>query len=342
MTYLQMLHTRGLAISFPDWFYFASALLFSQDNHQSKITSICTLEVSNDRKTHDEELSLISAAKYIAWILSPLSKSHQDLLADNLIKMSKSWRSKQFDPGTHEKKTTSNQKALKKPKYCEEDTPPREYNCKTITLFINEVKYMYSSCSERTRENIYGPHNGKLSNSTQQRNTLFRRIPLGILLGCLEYIDENGCELLLHYAATDRILQSRETSTSCLNHLKWKPEGQKDALMQTDECNVEDAVAGACLLFSLTDIVERMSASLFDTEAAGIEFISQLKMKSGKYLTKCVKRLIQLKVDEDDHLLVMDLIRRLKQWRYQGQKDLEVLKDLDDIISILSHKLSSL
>ncbi|KAF1001864.1 hypothetical protein AG4045_012365 [Apium graveolens] len=40
---------------------------------------------------------------------------------------------------------------------------------------------------------------------------LFRRISLGILIGCNENVNEEGWELLLHYAATGMILPSTNT-----------------------------------------------------------------------------------------------------------------------------------
>jgi hypothetical protein len=82
-----------------------------------------------------------------------------------------------------------------------------------------------------------------------QQNQLFRRIPLGILIGCLNHIDEDGCQMLLHYAATGRILQSIENKSTKLKHVKWSPVGLEESVSWTDKWNKRVAVAGACLVF---------------------------------------------------------------------------------------------
>lgn len=342
-TYLQMLHSRALAITFPDWFYFASTLLFSEKSFQDRIHSGCTLGASGIEQAHNEELACsISAARYIAWILSPVSKFHWDLLADNLVKISKSWTSKQFGSGTYEKKKASSRKILKKPKLCDEyNTTLREYDGQTVALWLKDFKNINMMYWNETVKSSASCDTKASSNLSLQQNALLRRIPLGILLGCSNHIDEDGCELLLQYATSDRIFLSRETKTNSseqriLNYKVWK-----DATW-TDEFNKTEAVAGACLVFRATDIVESMSASLFEAEEAGGDFILRVKRRTGKYLIRCIRRLIQLKIDEDGNLLVMDLCRRLKQWRHQGQEVLEIQTDLDDVISILSHKVSHL
>ena len=103
-----------------------------------------------------------------------------------------------------------------------------------------------------------------------------------------------------------------------------------------------DVLAGICLVFSLTDTVESISVSLFETEESGLDFIFQVKIKAGKYLIKCIKRLSQLNIDKDGDLMLRDLCNRLGRWRHQGQEILQLEKDIDDVINDLSQKLSSL
>lgn len=338
-----MLHSRALAITFLDWFYFASILLVSEKSFEDGIHSGCTLGASGIEQTHNEELPCSpAAARYIAWILNPVSKYHQDLLADHLVKMSNSWTSKQFCSGTYEKKKTSYQKILKKPKFCHVyDTSKRKYDCQTVALWLKDFENISMMYWNETAKSSASSKTKASSKPSRQQNALLRRVPLGILLGCSDHIDEDGCELLLQYVISDRIFLSGETKSNSCEHRNLNHELRKDAT-RTDEYDKTEAVAGACLVFHVTDIVENMSASLFESEDAGGEFILRVKRRTSKYLIKCIRRLIQLKVDEDGNLLVMDLCGRLKQWRYQGQEVLEIQKDLDDVISVLSHKITRL
>lgn len=337
------MHIRALAINFPNWFYFASALLFSKNSFQDNIYPKCISEASNIGNMHNEE-SPPAAARYIAWILNPLSKSNQDLLTNSLVKISKLLASKQFGSGIYEKKTAYDGKMLKKPKFCDKEykNDTERYDCQIIALWLKEFKSVYTAYWNKISKSSASCDTKFSCDHSMQQNALFRRITLGILLGRLNYIDEDACELLLHYATTDRVLDSRETKTSSLKKVKCNHEGKKDVIVWIDEYNKEESVAGACLVFNLTDTVESMSATLFETEEAGLDFICQVKMKVSKYLVKCIQRQIQLKIDEDGNVLVMDLCQRLKQWRHQGRIVLEIHKELDDLINILSHKLSSL
>ncbi|KAB2619711.1 hypothetical protein D8674_015580 [Pyrus ussuriensis x Pyrus communis] len=310
----------SLAINFPDWFYLASALLFSEKSTHDSCHPECILAASKVGETH-EELPYGSAARYLAWILSPLSKSHHGSLADCLVKSSESSALKQFGSGSHDKEIHGYKKKLKKPKLCEEEST-------SIVVWLNGFNNIYTRYCNETSET-------KLSCGLNLlKNVLFRRIPLGILLGCPHRINEDECELLLHYAANGRIFQSRETRTTGLKHVKWSSKGHTNLTTWSDECNEKEASAGACLVFSLTDIIESMSASLFETEEAGADFICQVKMQVSKYLIKCIKRLIQLKID-NGNWEVMDLRRRLEKWRHQGQELPELNKDLDDVIPFL-------
>ncbi|KAM1587268.1 hypothetical protein ACFX1X_026788 [Malus domestica] len=310
----------SLAINFPDWFYLASALVFSEKSTHDSCHPECILAASKVGKTH-EELPYVAAARYIAWILSPLGKSHHASLTDCLIKASESLALKQFGSGSHDKEIHGYKKKLKKPKLCEEESA-------SIAVWLNGFSNIYTRYCNETSETK--PSCGL----NLQKNVLFRRIPLGILLSCPHRINEDECELLLHYAATGRIFQLRETKTTGLKHVKWSSKWHTNSTAWGDECNEKEASAGACLVFSLTDIIESMSASLFETEDAGADFICRVKMQVSKYLIKCIKRLIQLKID-NGNWEVMDLRRRLENWRHQGQEVPELNKDLDDVIPFL-------
>ncbi|PRQ46839.1 hypothetical protein RchiOBHm_Chr2g0093321 [Rosa chinensis] len=325
----------SLAINFPDWFYFASALLFSGKGSLDICHKLCLLAASKVGKTHYEELPSIAAARYIAWILSPVSKSHQDRLADCLIKHSESPAFKQ----SHDKETFYKKK-LKKLKLCEEDhTSTREYDDQSIAVWLNGFNNICTMYCSETVNNCTSSETKPSGGLSLQKNVLFRRIPLGILLCYPSHLNEDGLELLLHYATTGRIFQSRKTKIPGLKHVKWNSRGNKNPITWSDECNEKEVVAGAFLVFSLTDIVESMCSSLFENEEASRDFICWVKMQVGKYLIKCIKRFIQLKVDDED-VVVMDLCRRLEQWSHQGRVVLELQNDLDNVIQVINQRFA--
>lgn len=340
-----MLHSRALAINFPDWFYFASVLLFTEEALPDNFHTKFTVGTAKIGQRHGMEPPYSAAgARYIAWILSPINESHQDLLVDSLTKISEFWRPKQFGSVSRDKEAAGFGKKLKKLK----SRDNKDYNlttghcCQTIGLWLKEFQDIcvwyqnktvntYLSCEEKTS---YGLNS--------QQSVLFRRIPLGVLIGCPSNIDEEGCHMLLHFAATGRILQSIESKSTTLNHVKRSSAGLEESVRWTENFNEREAVAGACLVFSLTDTVESMSNLMFETEESGLQFIFRVKLRACKYLINCIKRLIHFRIIEDGVLMLMDLSSRLVKWRNQGQEVSQVNKDLDDVINSLNNKLSSL
>ncbi|KAG2718177.1 hypothetical protein I3760_03G207800 [Carya illinoinensis] len=334
----------ALAINFPDWFYFASVLLFTEEHLPEYFHSKFKLVTAKIGETHDMEPPYsAAAARYIGWILSPTSKYHQDMLVPSLTKISDSWMPKQFGSVSRDKDPVCYNEKPKRPNLGEnrDHTLTKVRDCQTIGLWLkefqdigmwywNETVNSQVSCEEKSPNGL-----------NFQQNVLFRRIPLGALIGCSNNIDEDGCQMLLHYAATGRILQSVETKCTKLKHAKWSSVEWEESVRWTDKCNKREAVAGACLVFSLTDTVESMSDLLFDSEESGLQFISRFKLRACKYLINCIKKLIQLTIDEDV-VMLMDLSSRLAKWRHQGQELSQVDRDLDGVINSLSHKLSSL
>ncbi|XVF35017.1 hypothetical protein REPUB_Repub18cG0108800 [Reevesia pubescens] len=334
----------ALAIDFPDWFYFASVLLFFEKNLQKNFQSKCALAAAKVGETHDKELLSTSAARYIAWILSPISKSNQDLLVDFLTKISESWAQKQIGLVMHNKEAATSKKKLKKPKVHDKRDDyalAKEYDCQKIGIWLNEIENIYLQYANTTISSSASADSNKSNVLSLHQNVLLRRILLGILIGCPNCLTEDGCELLLHYAATGRTLQPRETMTAGLRHVKQNSE-REDSTSWIEKCSKSDVLAGACLVFSLTDAVDSISASLFETEESGLDFINQVKVKAGKYLMKCIKRLSQLNIDKDGDLMLRDLCSRLGRWRHQGQEILQLDKNIDDVINDLRQKLSSL
>ncbi|KHG11298.1 hypothetical protein F383_09873 [Gossypium arboreum] len=331
----------ALAIDFPDWFYFASVLLFSEKTLQKNFQAKCSFSPKVG-EVHDKESLSTFAARYIAWILSPTSKNNQDFLVDFLTKISLSWGLKQFDLAMPNKEGATSKKKLKKPKVhnkMEGYAQAKEYDCQMIGIWLNETEKMYLEYGSNTTIN------GSASADSNafyvlnlQQNVLLRRILLGVLIGCPSCITENGCELLLHYAATGKILQPRETMHAGLRHIKHKSE-REDLTTWIDKCSEKDVLAGACLVFGLTDAVDSISASFFKTEESGIDFIYQVKVKARKYLMKCINRLCQLNNEKGGVSTLRDVHNRLERWRHQGREILQVQKDVDDIINYLNQKI---
>lgn len=290
-----------MAINFPEWFLFACIMLFSARRFPDNFHIKCTLlGASETGQSNDAEspCSSANAARYIAWIMNPMNKAHQDMLVDLLTKISGSWALKQFGSDTLNKQTRFGRK-LKKPKFGskEDFTLPKGYNNQGIGLWLKEFDEIFSCLGDK-------------------RSALLRKIPLGLLIGFSDLANEEGCEQLLHYAATSTI-RDKNSST-------WKAE-------------LKVAIHGASLVFNLTDAVENMSATMFDSEELGVDFISRVKERSRKYLIKCVRNIIQT-VEDDRCLMLRDLSCRLLRWRHQGREVFQGDKDLDNILNSLDCK----
>ncbi|GKV14009.1 hypothetical protein SLEP1_g24947 [Rubroshorea leprosula] len=335
----------ALVIDFPEWFYFASFLLFAGNNLEESLMSKCTLGTPEMGQMRDKESLSSAAARYIAWVLSPISKSNQNLLVECLTKISESWTLKRFGSGTDDEEAAYCKKKLKKLKIHDKrevDVPAKEYDWQKMRTWLRETQNIYVKYTERIAYNSASCEANASHGFNLQQNVLLRRILLGILIGFPNYVTEDGCELLLHYAATDRIVQQSEITFAGMKHGKWNSERHEDSSTWTLECSKREASAGACLVFSLTDIVENISASYFEIEEKGLDFVYQAKLKSGKYLIKCVKRLIELNIHEDGILMLQDLLNRLARWRHQGREVLLFENDMDDVINSLSCRSSSL
>ncbi|CAL5438039.1 unnamed protein product [Camellia sinensis] len=335
----------AMAMNFPNWFFFASMSLFTGKGLEDNFHSKGTVETTETEQSHDVELPWsTAAASYIAWILNPISESHQELLVECLGKISESWVLKKCTD-KYCKETASYRKKLKISKFQDSEVDYallQEYDCKTIQLWLGKFQDMYINYWNKT-VNSSAAHEAKASQGiSHQKNMLFWKIPLGILIGCSHRINEDGCQLLLHYAATGTLLHLTENQIAGLKNRKWNSQGQEESTAWFEKCSKKEAVAGTRLVFHLTDVVESMSASLFDTEGRGIDFICRVKLRSGKYLLNCMKKLLDIKIDKDDGFLMLsDLGSRLARWRIQGQDVFQNSKDLSDAIDALSHKLSS-
>ncbi|XP_042507341.1 uncharacterized protein LOC122083556 isoform X2 [Macadamia integrifolia] len=339
----------AMLMDFPCWFYFAAGLLFTGKDCQESFLSKCT-SIADNEQTHDGEAHSAAAARYLAWILTPINEDHIDLLVKCLTETSRSWALKQLGSGTHNNDTVGCKKRLKKPKFHanhNDHTGSKKYDGQTIGLWLKEfhescASYWIKTVNSCASSDVKAPHAFNL-----QKNCLFRRIPLGILMGYSDYLDEEGCELLLHYAANGEILWSVETKTTRCKYTNKKIEahgGNEGSIRCSEEIGKwKEAVAGASLVFNLFDLIEDISTSIFEIEERCLEFICQLKFKAVKYLVKCLKDLLQFKTDENEGgvLILMDLHSRLSWWRHQVPGILQGDSALDDVVSALNCKISS-
>lgn len=326
-----MLHNRALAICFPDWFYFASVLLFSNNSFEKGFQSKYMPGGYESGQISGMEQPSTAAARYMAWILSPHSKSHRDMVFDSLTKISESWAQKRIASGSSGKGLLGSRKKLKKLKCHETENDfnlTSKYECEVIGLWLKDfqtvMKYVV----------------GSVNTFASQNSTFFRRILLGLLIGFPDHVKEDGFELLLHYAATGKILHS----TNKTNKMEYRERypGDLEDFGVNFECTEKEAVAGACVVFCLTDIAERMPPLLFKSEKGEMDIVCMVKLRVSWYLIKCIKRLLQSIIDEDGDIMLTDLHDKLEHWRHQGKEMFELDKELDDVIKGLSNTLLSL
>ncbi|KAF5200229.1 acyl-CoA synthetase family protein, partial [Thalictrum thalictroides] len=324
--------TWAALMAFPEWFFFASVLLFSKKDCQSIFWATCISGTVKIEETHDTEQFSIAAARYLAYSIIPISKAHSDMLVKSLIQISESWSVNVCS--THERNPTScGKKNIRKPR-------PRDNKNDTMFGKVKDGQALrhwlkdFHDCHTRywtDSVNNCISKGGRVPNSyILHKNLLFRKIPLGILIGCTN-LDEEESTMLLHYAATGEILQLTEAQNVESTHVVKKPK------------STEDDLAGACLVFDLFDAVENMSASIFNSDESRLNFLSHLKVKAVKFMVKCIRSLLQVTIDEDGckMLTLLDLHKRLEEWSYRGEDKIQSFKPLKDVIGALNLKLHS-
>lgn len=331
---------RAQAINFPVWFYFASlTLLCNKSSHMH-----CAFGQTHtaDQMYNMKPLSCrTAAARYIAWILCPINITHQELLVNHLIKLSESWAVNQFSSGVRVEEKAVLRKKLKKPRLSENNAnnnfKEEEHNCQSIENWVEDFQNLYRwYCTQFM--NFPASCEGQSINGSLQQSMMFREIPLGILIGQSSFMEEDVCELLLHYASTGRILEPGKTKRAGLKHTRSYSEGPISALWN-DDCAKEEAIRSARLIFKLTDIVENMSSSMCETEESELGFVCRLKERTVGYLIKCIKSLIQLEAFEGKSSMLLDLHRRLLQWKQNGQEQFKTPEDLDHVTLELNRQI---
>ncbi|ESQ44048.1 hypothetical protein EUTSA_v10006501mg [Eutrema salsugineum] len=312
----------ALAINFPEWFYFASVMLFSEGNSLENIHHRYTSQVADACDV--EDLS-IGAATYIAWILNPVKGTIQESLSKSLIRVSEICTQKRCCSEAHSSETITGKRKKRdrldsgklKASSIVEDLV-REFHSKVTSSFSYELD------SRKTHPSL---------SSGLRNNFLVRSVVVGVLIGSPYSVTDEECEMVLHYVATGKVLAIKKSRISGFKQAKGCP---KLTALLSNEITKEEAIEGARLVFNLTDTLESMCVSSFEAEEDAQEFINQFKLRSSKYLVKCIDRLIQLHCEEDGDTILNDLHIRLLQWTIKGPEDPQLNEDLDIITAKLT------
>ncbi|XP_048539173.1 uncharacterized protein LOC125518346 [Triticum urartu] len=305
--------------NFPTWFSFATALLFHQEGSQGYLS-----EVLSEEKTAESisDINLAQrAAFYLSWVLCPFNVDECQMLANNMVELSHYWarNNKKRPSNPHHSSTVNHRRRLRVPTVGDTE----KFNVST-NLVSSLIKDFDDRCVKFCRITAVSQVQGaeQLDIPLSCPNFLHLRIPLGVLLVSSACISEQDCNVLLHYASTGLVMESKEGQT------KRKDQAGNDVFSSSRGGSTERwALSGACLIFGWLDIIEDMSAVIFECEDTCCHFVSQLRTKTGPYLLKCVNLLLNEAGHDKD--FVIDLRDRLLNWT-KGQRfdGCEAFKDV--------------
>ncbi|KAL7095957.1 hypothetical protein ACP275_10G055100 [Erythranthe tilingii] len=325
----------AVVVNFPDWFFYASMLLFCDSIPADNLGSGTFLESVKlkPRLMHDSEVTCSSgAAKFIAWFLNPMNESSQSLTVDYLVKVSDLWTLKCSCPnkGTEVKRVPKEKTRRLKLLHDKKGITSQELDSSAVFIWLKEFEDTYIKIFKTS-----GVSSSNAKGFSFHRNLFLRRVPLGILFLCPNRLNLAGCSLLLHYAATGSIVKLSDMQNSGKSKKVPNYYWQGDSLIWIEQYTKAEAIAGCRIVFDITDVAESISPSMFETEEEGVNFICQLKSKSWDYLLKCITRLLQIKIDGDGAHMQKDLLARVMRWRHQGKDVFENSKDMDFVCNAL-------
>lgn len=324
-------------LDFPVWFYFAITLIFLKSRCKahlpSALHSILRTETVNYVELHD------AASYFISWILDPADIA-RDVLAKVINELSESYILKHDLKSAKKKRADTNIRfknilcRTKKPKIPNvSNIAKRHMAIQSISSWDIQVWLenfnvilvrLRSKITDSDVEAVLTSKDGQ----TMKPNLLFARVPIGLLFVSPNCLDERGCEMLLQYAATGKIMKSKEiwnsTENNCQgNARKW-------------------AISGARMVFDLLETVEDVSVLLFDCEDDRIDFVSQMKQKTGMFLIHCIRMLLKLEEEQiyavATEELKLDLHHRLLKWKQQGRQVFEGHQEFDDFMDQFSKR----
>ncbi|KAJ1704738.1 hypothetical protein LUZ63_004517 [Rhynchospora breviuscula] len=255
----------ALVINFPNWYFFATAILFHRDASEEYISKFIHDEIFTE--SIDKTKLLSAVCQYIAWISYPVDKSKFTSLAKQLSLLSESCV-RNVKATSRRSSNITRSKNLRISKVNEFEKP-------ILTTWLKEFQ---RQCFDK--------------------NLLYNRIPLGILISSLDSLDQSESELLLHYATTGDILDPRNTSM---------------VFLRNNSVSKRQAIDGARFVLNLLDSIEELSMYIFKCDDARLLYLSRLRGKSGVYLFRCVKFLLELQNLDRENMA--ELYARLVRWK---------------------------
>ncbi|XP_074577434.1 uncharacterized protein LOC141833836 [Curcuma longa] len=327
----------AVLLDFPVWFYFAIALIFLKSRCEahlpSALHSILRTETVNYVELHD------AAIYFISWILDPADIA-RDILAKGIVELSESYilkhdlksaKEERADTDIGFKHVLCRTKKLKIPNVS--DIAKRHMTFQSISSLDiqawleNFNGILVRLCTKITNSDVEAVLTSK-DGQTMKPNLLFARVPIGLLFVSPNCLDERGCEMLLQYAATGKIMKSKELWTSTESNCQGNAR----------KC----AISGARMVIDLLETVEDMSVLLFDGEDDRIDFVSQMKHKTGMFLIHCIRMLLKLEEEQIDAVatreMKSDLHHRLLKWKQRGRQVFEGHEEFDDFMDQFSKR----
>ncbi|KAM0931822.1 hypothetical protein ACQ4PT_000103 [Festuca glaucescens] len=306
--------------NFPIWFSFATALLFHQEGSQGYISEILSREKTAE-SISDTSLAQ-RAAFYLSWVLCPSNVDECQMLANNMVDLSHAWarNNKRRPRYAYDTSTVNHRRKLRIP--AAEDTGKLYASTNPVSSLVKGFDDHCVKFSSRTA--VSKVQDEDISDVPLScPNFLHLQILLGVLLVSSSCISEQDCNVLLHYTSTGLVLESKEVQTKTKDHFGY------DGFSSTYRgFNERWALRGACLIFRWLDIIDDMSAAIFECEDTCRHFVSELRTKTCPYLLKCVNLLLNQAGQDKD--LIIDLRDRLLNWSNKGQSfdGCEAFKDV--------------
>uniref|UniRef100_A0A0D9WLX3 Uncharacterized protein n=1 Tax=Leersia perrieri TaxID=77586 RepID=A0A0D9WLX3_9ORYZ len=319
----------SMVVNFPLWFNFAIALLFHREGSGGYLSDALSMEIISE-SVRDVSLAH-RAAFYLSWVLCPSNEDQRQILAGNILELSHSWarNNKKRPRYVHNTSIVNHRRKLRMPMVG--DTEKLHLSTKPVSSLIKEfddrcVKF----CSISANSEVQAE---KLSDFVPIcSDFLHFWIPLGILLASSSSLDDQDCDMLLHYTSTGQVLLSNDTQEKLKDHVS-NYQFSASCKGYTERW----ASAGASLIFGWLDLIVNMSSVIFECEDICDRFVSQLKSKTNPYLLKCVHSLLEV-LDEANHRdFLVDLHDRLLNWNQKGQS-CDGFEAFEDIILHMNKK----
>lgn len=313
--------------NFPIWFSFAAALLFHREGFQGYLSEILSEEKVS------ESISDISLARraafYLSWVLCPSNEDECQMLANNMVELSNSWaRNIKSRPSyAYHTSTVNHRRRLRIPTVG--DTEKLHMSTNPVSSLIQEfdnrcVNFCNQTAVSQVQDELSGFPPSCIS-------FLHLQIPLGVLLVSSSCVKDHDHDVLLHYASSGLILEADKVQTKTKDHV-----GNHGFSASRRGFTERWALSGACVIFSWFDVIDDMSAVIFECEDTCQHFVSELRTKTSPYLINCVNLVLNEAGQDKDS--VIDLHDRLLDWNNK-LKSFDGCEAFKDVILQLKKKV---